>query len=327
MQPVIFTIIAVLACLIFLWISAKTKKTSPQSDVIDQTSSPSSQSLEIIKKQTTLTRFLDDPQIKKTINQFFENPIKRSDAKTVFPPTKNSGVDFGGVGTAYDYLVRCQILKSINADPYQATNFIGIKQFGKRKRPRKAVKYADNHMRTIYNYIACTDADDKQALYEACLFFAKFETEYRSGYPVETYDVRQQNISELDGIESASSYSWIDSSDIVLNPLFSASRTKLFIKADGDLIVGDRLVELKTSSRLQLKGVLRQLVGYYILNKYREHPYAISSLGIFYPRFNYFVSFPVREVISVENEQRLIEFFKNELGVPYRQELPNKIHV
>lgn len=67
----------------------------------------------------SLSRFLDDPSVRNELNECFTNPIKRTKTTLKFQATKNSGVDFGAVGTAYDYWVRCYVIKINKLDKNQ----------------------------------------------------------------------------------------------------------------------------------------------------------------------------------------------------------------
>lgn len=57
----------------------------------------------MVMNVTSLTRFLSDNEMLSLINANFSNPVKRTGAKLIVEPTNGSGVDFGAVGTAYDY--------------------------------------------------------------------------------------------------------------------------------------------------------------------------------------------------------------------------------
>ena len=74
---------------------------------------------------TSLSRFLDNPSVRKEVNECFCNPVKRTTTTLKFPPTKNMGVDFGAVGTAYDYWIRCYIIRSNKLNPNEINSFIG----------------------------------------------------------------------------------------------------------------------------------------------------------------------------------------------------------
>ena len=259
----------------------------------------------------SLTGFLADKKTLETLNANFINPVKRSGAKLIVEPAKGKGVDFGAVGTAYDYWLRCAVDKN-NPDIYKS--FIGYRVCTSR--------YGDDPRiaNQLKRYIQVISASTKEgaslnvSLFEACLFIAKFEIEYRSGYPVEVFDVKPQNIEELSRIANSTKLELFLNKTIVLNPLFSVQGSKLAIQADGDIVVDGVLVDLKTSSKLKLKDNLRQLIGYWVLNLLRGSEIDIQRFGVYYPRFSYYVDFSPSDLMTLNEQNNIISYFKKRLG-------------
>ena len=259
----------------------------------------------------SLSRFLDNPSVRKEINECFCNPIKRTKTTLKFPPTKNMGVDFGTVGTAYDYWVRCYIIRSKKLDQNEINSFIGVKRCYKKY--REAETGANKYIECLSNYVTGGNTSKKNVA-ESCLFFSKFEIEFRSGYPIENFRVNENNIDELINIINVSSYSWLDKTGITLNPVFGVHGNKGAISADGDLIVGKCLVDLKTSGTLKIKDDLRQLLGYVALNNFIECPYTIESVGVYYPRRDFYLELPLSNLMNDEQKKRLVDYFSCTLG-------------
>lgn len=259
----------------------------------------------------SLSGFLCEPETLSLINANFCNPIKRTGAKLLVEPAKGKGVDFGAVGTAYDYWFRCALKKN---DPELHTTFLGYREcvlrYGHSPKVKKLLK---QHTKSFSDFSkgALSSMD---SLLEACLFIAKFETEFRSGYPVETFDVKPQNIEELGRITSSTKLNLFQTKEVVINPVFGIQGSKLVIGADGDIVVGNVLIDLKTSSQITLKDNLRQLIGYWVLNSLGEAPIDIQRLGVYYPRFNYFVDFSPSDLMTTDEQKTITSYFKKQLG-------------
>ena len=260
---------------------------------------------------TSLTGFLSENEALSMLNSNFTNPVKRTGAKLLVEPAKGKGVDFGAVGTAYDYWLRCVLKKG---DPDIYTAFLGYRECVTRYGDsQKVAKLLKQHTKSLSAFSKGTKAP-KDSLLEACLFIAKFETEYRSGYPVETFDVKPQNIEEPGRIAEATKLDLFLNKETLLNPVFAVKGSKLAIRADGDIVLDDVLVDLKTSSQITLKDNLRQLIGYWVLNLLRGTPIEIQRLGVYYPRFDYFVDFSPSDLMTSDEQKKIVSYFQKRLG-------------
>jgi hypothetical protein len=259
----------------------------------------------------SLTGILSENEVRSLFNANFTNPVKQSGAKLLVEPAKGKGVDFGAVGTAYDYWLRCVLRKN---DPDIFKTFLGyrecISKYGDNQRVLRLLK---KHTKSLSEFSKETLATNAP-IFEACLFIAKFETEYRSGYPVETFDVKPQNIEELGRIAEATKIDLFLDKNTLLNPIFAVKGSKLAIKADGDIVLGEVLLELKTSSQLTLKDNWRQLIGYWVLNSLRGSPINIQRLGVYYPRFNYFIDFSLSDLMTPNQQNNIVGYFQKRLG-------------
>lgn len=261
--------------------------------------------------EISLTDFLSATETLQLINANFRNPIKNNGARLVVEPAKDMGVDFVAVGTAFDYWLRCELKQS---DPDICTTFLGyqfcVRNYGDTP---KVLKILKRHTKTMSDFSKGT-LDSKEKLFEACLFIAKFETEYRCGYPVETFEVNRQNVEELSRIANATNFSLLQNKQLFLNPVLDIQGSKLAILADADIVLGECLVDLKTSSTISLKNNLRQLIGYWVLNKLRGASVEINRLGVYYPRFNYFVDFSPSDLMTPDEQINITSFFQQKLG-------------
>ncbi|PHS20915.1 MAG: hypothetical protein COA85_13675 [Robiginitomaculum sp.] len=93
--------------------------------------------------------------------------------------------------------------------------------------------------------------------------------------------------------------------------------------ADADLIVDDRLIEIKTNKRLVLtKSTLLQLVGYVVLHDLAGikmsdgvHHEPLSSVGIYFARHNKFLTIPLSDLFPDKGYELFRSEFEDEMKI------------
>lgn len=264
--------------------------------------------------EISLTKLLEDRSFKDALDECIVFPVKKANASLLVPATSNAGIDFGAVGVAYEYCLRCAIHRMSKAEHQVIKSFQAFKCYALRYQGVARVrKQMSLHLHSLERYLDCKLSDADQ-LFRACLFLAKFDAEYKSGKQIEDFSVHQKNVSELARIVAGSNLRWLTGKSVIPGPLFDGSGNDLVIRADGDLIVDKTLVDIKTSSRLALKDNFRQLVGYYALNKVTGGQFQIDNLGLYYPRFDYFVEHPISNLLFEEKIESLLSLFRKHLG-------------
>ncbi len=260
---------------------------------------------------TSVTRLLAERPTLDLLNANFSNPVKLTGAKLLIEPPKGQPLDFGGIGTAYDYWVRSQVVP-INKDLIES--FLGfhvcVERHGNDKKTSKALK---RHVDAILASSSSTP-ESQEGLLKACLFLAKFEIEYRSPYPVESLEIAAHNVIELGRLASGTDLDRFKKPNLILNPIFCVEGSKSKIEADGDIVVDNVLIDLKTSNRIELKENLRQLIIYWTLNDLAYKGRQLDRLGVYYPRFNYSVDFSPSDLMSNSQLATIKTFIVSRLG-------------
>lgn len=259
--------------------------------------------------ETSLTLFIQGGKALGVLNENFTNPVKRHGASIMVEPAK--GVDYGAIGMAYDYWLRC-VVQPARKDLLES--FIGYSVFLERYPKHAKAKKAWSKYAAVFSKPRDSDSQGTADLFAACLFLAKFENEYRCSLPVETFEVNQENVNELGRIANATDLARFKRQRLVTNPDFSLQGSKLLINGDGDLIVEETLIDLKTASSIELKGNIRQLIGYWALNELSPKPHKIERLGVYYPRFNYYVDFAPADLMTAEQQTVIKKLFSDSLG-------------
>ncbi len=100
--------------------------------------------------------------------------------------------------------------------------------------------------------------------------------------------------------------------------------SKLVGEADGDLLIDDLLIDVKTTKELSLeREAFNQLIGYYSLYKIdgidgAPPQHEVKRLGIYFSRYAYLHVIRVEDVIDAQRFPQFLEWFKeraNKLGV------------
>ena len=101
----------------------------------------------------------------------------------------------------------------------------------------------------------------------------------------------------------------------VLNPTFNEASV-LVNGADCDIVIDDKIIEIKTTKKLDLKReYFNQLMGYYILYKIggisglpRTHQ--IKRIGVYFSRYGLLYLINLSEIVNEETFPDFVEWFK-----------------
>lgn len=206
------------------------------------------------------------------------------------------------IGLAFDYYARIETAKHSG---------INLKQFCNFKAEEAIVKLWNNKYRQLcravmnrYNWsLAVIDEyirgneSQKHKLAEICLFLAKMEHYARGdGLSKDMLDSSRKDItSDIETLVGAYDEYVLDSikerSNIVFNPKF-----KCYSMADGDLAIGNTLIDFKTSRRTDnIDGHLEQIWKYMLLSKIDNmngvKTLDISKITLYYARFARTISY------------------------------------
>jgi hypothetical protein len=226
------------------------------------------------------------------------------------PPRRNSGAL---VGTAYDYTVRCELLRrhpNARTEPWVAETVLArFEGFGE----GWTVSTEDEHGAIIssvdgalvarwrsiieasraavaaYTANATPTDEHRASIVQHALRLARIDTYFRAGYvDQEPERVDARDVQDVLALIDATPLETLGSSELLcLNPSFGKASARVG-GADADLISGDLLVDLKTATNPSPRGDLRQLVAYLFLaraarredNSFPE----IRRLAIYYAR-------------------------------------------
>lgn len=259
-------------------------------------------------------RFPETPGVVREANRQLRN------GRSICLIPRPEEADASLVGTALDYLLRA-CLQVTSIDQTAATKAarvlsrqpaIGTHAIEVEREAVVMIKRLDPGGRDL------TDPEWRE-LCVCCLALARFEQLFRSVGPSAAIQEHlvdplrrvggvadfvplaftEASIADLELLGRATwedHRSWRDARPLVLNPRFE--QTSALGGADGDLIVGSRLIDLKSTSKTKIvsREVLWQLLGYVLADTDGE--YGIREVGIAAPRWGSTIHWPVEDLMN-----------------------------
>lgn len=208
------------------------------------------------------------------------------------------------IGAAFDYILRFQILiwnkENKNSFIYDrewvSENYIhaALIHSNTKKKFRRIIDSAKNELSNSLERRVISDN-----LIELSIKLAEIDAVVRVGYDCigNAVSVKKSEISELrQMLYLLNKSDWVVDSFCVLNPVFNNSC--IVGGADCDVILGNRLIEIKTTKKFSLtQDFFNQIVGYYILNEMGgllcvDFPIEIKTVSVYFARFGKFINIP-----------------------------------
>jgi hypothetical protein len=241
------------------------------------------------------------------------------------PLTRNYAV----VGQAFDYLLRFSIQRHNPYAPQRSAwvaNLIRAPLSGEdedlqqqKAMEASALPFLESAHRHHERYLEDGKVTDE--LLGSCINLAIIDGLVRAGQmrgtlgKIDTKDLEDlRNLLAL--LPSAP---FFEKEPCVLNPAFSFPSG-----ADCDLLIGETLIEIKTTKFSEMKQeYYQQLLGYYLINLNSDHPYTIQRIGVYFARHGYLWSIAINEIASHDVFLRFLPRW-NELVQRYHGQSPKE---
>ena len=159
----------------------------------------------------------------------------------------------------------------------------------------------------------------KKDLVKSIIFLTKLEVYRRSGHvSSDFFKVYEKDIKDLRNLIAIIPFELFKVKEVcVLNPFFAEATKMIGMRGDGDLIIDDMLIDIKTVKKIQnRRDYYNQLVGYYTLYKIggitgMPQSNKIKRLGIYFSRYGYLRVYDVTIFDNEDNDfSGFIEWFK-----------------
>jgi len=277
--------------------------------------------LAFILESMSITRLVTTrTPVRERLAADFPKPKLRLRAKLLVP---SSGFTPGLVGTAYDYLLRFHLLRAmpfatseqwvaekalerIGALATHREILVGEKWLFAQHMKFRMERVLSHSRRSLRTFLSGTRLST--CMIESAIRLAHCDLYFR----IQRFDKRfgkplKRQVKELRSLINATNLEQFTSATrCLLNPSFGEGSI-IIGGADADLLIDDMLIDVKTSATLRVRVEdWRQLICYAALNKHfpiggEKRPKAIRHIGIYFARYNYLVSWPLRKVVDSTN--------------------------
>jgi len=258
----------------------------------------------------------NDKELREKIRTTFSRPkLEKNKPLLVEPCTKRHSL----VGTAFDYLFRFY-LERINKVGNKSKIWVAEKTtFSLNGEVHDiGIDIVDNVKKLQKKFMKTGELSTD--LIRQTLRMSYLDPVFRSGSGVD-YIGEDADAGDIEDIKKQ--FELIDESLFraknicLLNPTFGKA-SKLVGGADADLLIDDKLIDIKTTKKLELKlADYCQVIGYLILHKIsgidERKEIEINKLGIYYSRYGYLFSFNIQDIIDDKSLQSFTEWFENRI--------------
>jgi len=261
-----------------------------------------------------INQIIKNSKLKEEFEKTFVMPkfISTEELECTSPLSENYSL----MGTAFDYLLRFYITR---INKIRDQEWISEKTLA-------MLKYQTNSRTKVKNIILkfkkqydkyLNDGLIDDSLLESIIILAKIDGIFRSGGIMpDSFETDERDIEDLKNLASIIPIEKFRTEKICfLNPTFG-NASLMVGGGDADLIIGESLIDIKTTKDLKFtKDYFLQLVSYYLLNEiggisgYKDK-IEINKLGIYFSRHGYLFEFDVKDIIiSKEQLQKFINLY------------------
>jgi len=262
----------------------------------------------------TINQIIKNSKLKEEFEKTFVMPKFTSprEAKCSSPLSKNYSL----IGTAFDYLLRFYIarINKLRDQEWISEKTLAMLRYQKDSRT-KLKKIISNFKKQYIRYLKNGIIDD--SFLENIIILAKIDGIFRSGGIIpNSFETEEKDVKDLKNLVSIIPVKKFQTERICfLNPTFG-NASLMIGGGDADLIIGESLIDIKTTKDLKFtKDYFIQLVSYYLLNEiggisgYKDK-IELNKLGIYFSRHSYLFEFDVEEVIvSREQLKKFIDLY------------------
>ena len=294
----------------------------------------------------SLTSLLKQKKYRNAFAERFPVPICSLDGDLLAPPKTKR---YSMIGTAFDYLLRFHLKRTNpDAESRQWVAESGLDElrlmsggYGRRLSDGKAVKVdlngsikgilvpVDEDGKMVYRELGLAQAEERYAktvadyerflsdgnmnrgVMRGALFLAQLDPILRAGRVVFS-DIDENDVDDLSNLLGVAKNidSFTRRQRCTLNPVFGKASVMVG-GADADFILGDTLIDIKTTKFLKLKqDMWSQVVGYYLLDMINGNGHGIKNLGIYFSRHGVLQTFSVDDLGDVGD---FMDWFKEEV--------------
>lgn len=259
----------------------------------------------------------NDQELRNKIQSAFLRPkLDKNKTLLVELQTRNHSL----VGTAFDYLFRFY-LEKLNNIQNQSRGWIAetalmrLSLLNEQEAYEKGLEIINN-VKELHKEFIQTGNLSKELIRQT-VRMSDLDPVFRAGVGIKSIG-RDANPADIEDIEKQlaliNEKLFIAKDICLLNPTFGKA-SSLVGGADADLIIDDKLIDIKTTKKLELKTKdFCQVIGYFLLHRIEGlRETKINQLGIYYSRYGYLFLFNIRDMIDDNSLQAFTEWFENRI--------------
>lgn len=259
-----------------------------------------------------------DQELRNKIRATFSRPkLEKNRPLLVEPLTKRYSL----VGTAFDYIFRFY-LERINNLTNKSEVWIAeqaielIKSSEELYLAGKDIINRVKELKKEYVEIGKFSRD----LIRETIRMSYIDPVFRAGVGVEYIgtDADEDDIIDIEKQFALLEESYFRAEDTcLLNPTFGEA-SRLVGGADADFLIDNKLIDLKTTKKLELKlNDFCQIIGYLVLHKIsginEQREIEINQLGLYYSRYGYLFLFDIQDIVDDKSLSEFIEWFESKI--------------
>ena len=267
----------------------------------------------------SLTSFIkSDKELRDKIRAAFSRPkLEKDQPLLAVPRTKRYGL----VGTAFDYIFRFY-LERLNDIQNESKAWVAeraIELLASNEEIYTTGTEIISNVKKLRKEFTRT-GELSQELIRQTLRMSYLDPVFRAGAGIE-YIGTDADEADIEDIEKQ--FSLIDDKfflarDIcLLNPAFGEG-SMIVGGADADFVIDDKLIDIKTTRKLELTlNNFCQVIGYLALHRISgiesRKELGINQLGIYYSRYGYLFLFNIQDLIDDISLQKFTEWFERKI--------------
>jgi hypothetical protein len=276
--------------------------------------------LSIRKKKMSLTSLIkSDKELRDKISTTFLRPkLEKSMPLLAEPLTKNYSL----VGTAFDYIFRFFLEMTNNVQNSSKLwiaeqAIINLSSSVVNSEAYETGSEIINNVKKLKKEFT-ENGNLSYELIRQTLRMSYIDPVFRAGTGIKYIglDADKADIEDIEKQFSLIEEELFRSKEIcLLNPTFGKA-SSLVDGADADFLIDDKLIDIKTTKKLELSlNNFCQIIGYLVLHMISgidgRKEVEINQLGIYYSRYGYLFLFDIHELIDDSSLQAFTEWFED----------------
>jgi hypothetical protein len=267
----------------------------------------------------SLTAFLEhNADVRARFLAHFKKPDFRLKSPILAPPLTES---YGLLGTAFDYLLRFYVQKlnpGTKSSEWVAHSGLRILLAnGDRRQTAQAIRLMAGANERYVAFLKSNQTRPTPAVIEAAVWLASFDTVFRAGIldvklPTRVPPLLVRDLQKMLSLIPEELFR--AKKRCILNPTFGRG-SALVGGADGDLIIDDTLIDIKTTKHLTFeREFFNQLIGYCVLSCIGGIDHCrsgkIKHVAIYYARYGVFHRVSLAECHQRSDLPKFLRWFQ-----------------